>query len=82
MKLIARTLLVAVVLWVFFAALTTGLLQWSRPAMTGPGHEWVSHEQLLSLARYHGTDALKITELEVSIWRDGNWIPVMKNKEI
>lgn len=82
MKLIARTLVVAAVLWLFFAAFANGLLKWSRPSITGTGHAWVSHEQLLSLARYHGTDALKITELEVSIWRDGNWIPVMKNKEI
>lgn len=79
---IARTLLVAAVLWVFFSAIGNGVVKWSRPAITGTGVSWVSQEELLSLARHHGTDALKITELEVSIWRSGNWVPVLKNKEI
>ncbi|NNF84060.1 MAG: hypothetical protein HKM29_02770 [Deltaproteobacteria bacterium] len=79
---IARTLLVAAVLWVFFAAFANGVVKWSRPAITGAEVSWVSQEKLLSLARHHGTDALKITELEVSIWRSGNWVPVLKNKEI
>jgi hypothetical protein len=79
---VARTLLVAAVLWVFFAAFANGVVEWSRPAITDIGVSWVSQEKLLSLARHHGTDALKITELEVSIWRSGNWVPVLKNKEI
>jgi hypothetical protein len=79
---IARTLLVAAIMWVFFAAFANGVVEWSRPAITDTGVSWVSHEKLLSLARYHGTDALKITELEVSIWRSGNWVPVLKNEEI
>lgn len=80
--MVARTLLVAAALWVFFAVFANGLLKWSRPAIHATGNAWVSHKQLLSLARYHGTDALRITEIEVSIWREGNWIPVLKNKEI
>lgn len=79
---IARTLLVAAVLWVFFAAFANGVVEWSKPAITETGVSWVSREELRSLARHHGTDALKITELEVSIWRRGNWVPVLKNKDI
>lgn len=82
MKFIARTLLVVIVLWGIFAAFANGLLEWSRPSANSIGHSWVSGEELLSLARYHGTDALKITDREVSIWRNGNWVPVLKNKEI
>jgi|GEM_PF-4599761 len=79
---IARTLLVAAIMWVFFAAFANGVVKLSRIANNGTGYSWVSQEKLLSLARHHGTDALKITELEVSIWRGGNWVPVLKNKEI
>ncbi len=82
MKFIARTLVVAMVLWGFFAAFANGLLEWSRSSANGIGHSWVSSEELLSLARYHGTDALRITDRDVSIWRDGSWVPVLKNKEI
>ena len=79
---IARTLLVAAVLWIFFAAFANGVVKWSRPEINEARVSWVSQEKLHSLARHHGTDALKITEFEVSIWRSGNWVPVLKNKEI
>ena len=79
---IARTLLIAAVLWIFFAAFANGFVKWSRPAIADTGVSWVSQEKLLSLARHHGTDALKITEFEVYIWRSGNWVPVLKNEEI
>ena len=82
MKFIARTVLVAIVLWGVFAAFATGVLEWSRPSANSIAHSWVSRDELRSLARYHGTDALKITDREVFIWRDGNWVPVLKNKEI
>lgn len=80
MKNIARTLLAALTLWLFFAVFANGVVQWSRD-VDPHTDSWVSQEKLRSLARYHGTDALKITELEVSIWRDGDWVPVLKNKK-
>jgi hypothetical protein len=48
-----------------------------------PSYEdlWVSKETLVSLARYHGTKALKITEEEAFIWRNARWIPVLKRNK-
>jgi len=79
MKKIACILLAAVTLWLFFVAFAYGVAKMTRPA-SSRAYSWVSREELHLLARHHGTDALKITELEVSIWRDGEWIPVLKNK--
>ena len=81
MKKISCVLLAAAILWVFLALLATGTAKITRNA-TSRGYTWVSKEKLRSLARYHGTEALKITELDVSIWRAGEWIPVLKNKKI
>lgn len=49
------------------------------PALREPSHEdlWVSEETLRDLAKYHGTHALKITETQVFIRRDGKWVPVL-----
>ena len=82
MKKISCVLLTAAVLWLFLALLATGMAKITSAAATSPGSSWVSKEKLRSLARYHGTEALKITELDVSIWRAGEWIPVLKNKKI
>ena len=81
MKKISRVLLAAAFLWVFLALLATGMAKITSTA-TSRGYSWVSKEKLRSLAQYHGTEALKITELDVSIWRAGEWIPVLKNKKI
>ena len=81
MKKISRVLLAAAFLWVFLALLATGMAKITSTA-TPRGDSWVSKEKLRSLARYHGTEVLKITELDVSIWRAGEWIPVLKNKKI
>jgi len=81
MKRIARILLTTLTLWLFLVVLANAMVIWTGPA-SGDGYSWVSQEKLLSLARHHGTDALKITELDVSIWRDGQWIPVLKNHRI
>jgi hypothetical protein len=81
MKKISFVLLAAAVLWLFIAIFATGMAKF-RNTTTSRGYSWVSKEKLRSLARYHGTDALKITELDVSIWRDGEWIRVLKNKKI
>jgi hypothetical protein len=81
MKRIARILLTTMTLWLFLVVLANAMVVWMGPA-SGDGYSWVSQEELLSLTRHHGTDALKITELDVSIWRDGHWIPVLKNHRI
>lgn len=81
MKNIARTLIAAVTLWLVLMAFATGMVKWTRYA-TNHADSWVSQEELLSLSRHHGTDALKITEFEVSIWRNEEWIPVLKNENI
>lgn len=48
-----------------------------------PSYEdlWVSKETLVSLARHHGTKALKITEEEAFIWRNARWISVLKRNK-
>jgi hypothetical protein len=81
MKKISCVLLAAAILWVFLALLATGTAKIMNTT-TSRGYSWVSKEELRSLARYHGTEALKITALDVSIWRDGEWIRVLKNKKI
>jgi hypothetical protein len=78
MKRISRVLLTMLALWLFLVVIVNAIGIWTVPA-TGYGQSWVSREELLSLARYHGVDALKITEIDVSIWRAGQWIPVLKN---
>jgi hypothetical protein len=81
MNRISRILLTTLTLWLFLVVLANAMVIWTGP-VSGDGHSWVSQETLLSLARHHGTDALKITELDVSIWRDGQWMPVLKNHRI
>ena len=81
MKKIACILLAAVTLWFVIVFLANGMAKITMSA-SSRAYSWVSKEKLRSLARYHGTDALKITELEVFIWRDGGWIPVLKKKQI
>ncbi|NJD61342.1 MAG: hypothetical protein FIA93_01305 [Deltaproteobacteria bacterium] len=41
---------------------------------------WVDRTERLRLARYHGTQALKITDEVVYIWRDSKWVSVLKRK--
>jgi len=79
MKKIACLLLAAVTLWLFFVVFAYGVAIMTWPS-SSLGNSWVSREELHMLARYHGTEALKITEIDVSIWRAGEWIPVLKNK--
>jgi hypothetical protein len=81
MQNIARTLIAAVTMWLVFMAFATGMVKWTSSALYRADY-WVSQEKLHSLSRYHGTDALKITEFEVSIWRNEEWIPVLKNEKI
>jgi hypothetical protein len=81
MQNVARTLIAAVTMWLVFMAFATGMVKWTR-STTYQADSWVSQEELLSLSRYHGTDALKITEFEVSIWRNEKWVPVLKNENI
>jgi hypothetical protein len=81
MKKIFCVLMAAAILWVFLALLATGaakIMNTTPPRV----YSWVSKKKLRTLARYHGTEALKITALDVSIWRDGEWIRVLKNKKI
>lgn len=42
---------------------------------------WVTPQEILHLTRFHGTDALKITEDEVFIRRNNRWLPVLKRVE-
>src|SRR3990170_7419711 len=81
MKKIACILLAAVTLWFVIVFLANGMAKITMSA-SSRAYSWVSKEKLRSLARYHGTDAVKITELEVFIWRGGGWIPVLKKKQI
>ena len=81
MKKIACNLLAAVTLWLVIVFFANGMAKITMSA-SSRAHSWVSKEKLRSLARHHGTDALKITELEVFIRRDGDWIPVLKKKQI
>ncbi len=39
---------------------------------------WLTKKEIVHLMRFHGTEALKITQDEVYIWRNSEWIPVMK----
>jgi hypothetical protein len=39
---------------------------------------WLPKHEIVRLIRYHGTDALKITQDEVYIYRAERWIPVRK----
>jgi len=41
----------------------------------------VSGEEIRHLMRYHGTNALRITQDRVYIFRDSQWIPVRKHTE-
>jgi hypothetical protein len=42
---------------------------------------WVTQQEILHLTRFHGTDALKITEDEVFIRRNSQWLPVLKRSQ-
>jgi hypothetical protein len=81
MKKIACILLAAVTLWLVIVFIANGMAKITMSA-SSRAYSWVSKEKLRSLARHHGTDALKITELEVFIRRDRDWIPVLKKKQI
>ena len=41
---------------------------------------WVTQTQVNRLMRYHGVLAAKVTETEVLIKRDGEWIVVMRRR--
>jgi hypothetical protein len=48
---------------------------------TVPHHDasaWITRKEIRYLMRFHGTDALKITEDEVFIMRNGQWLTVLK----
>jgi hypothetical protein len=81
MKNIVRTVIAAVTVWLVFLVFASGMVKWTRSAFYR-ADSWVSQEELLSLSRHHGTDALKITEFEVSIWRNEEWVPVLKNEKL
>jgi hypothetical protein len=68
-------------MWILFMAFAVGMVKWNRSAFFR-ADPWVSQEELHSLSRHHGTDALKITEFEVFIWRNEEWVPVLKNEKI
>jgi hypothetical protein len=42
---------------------------------------WLHEREIVYLMRFHGTEALKITQDEVYIRRNGNWIQVMKRSQ-
>jgi hypothetical protein len=42
---------------------------------------WITHREIRQLTRFHGTDALKITEDEVFIRRGNRWLPVLKRSQ-
>ncbi|MEW6719489.1 MAG: hypothetical protein AB1346_03470 [Thermodesulfobacteriota bacterium] len=39
---------------------------------------WVPKKEIVRLMRYHGADGMKITRDAVFIFRNAQWIPVMK----
>lgn len=39
---------------------------------------WVPKQEIVRLMRYHGADGMKITRDAVFIFRNAQWIPVMK----
>ena len=42
---------------------------------------WLPKKEITHLIRLHGTDALKITQDEVYIYRGEKWIPVLKRHQ-
>jgi hypothetical protein len=42
---------------------------------------WLPKKEIVHLMRFHGTEALKITQDEVYIRRNSKWIPVMKRSQ-
>lgn len=42
---------------------------------------WLSKKEISHLIRFHGTDALKVTQDEVYIYRGDRWIPVLKRHQ-
>ena len=42
---------------------------------------WLSKQEISHLIRFHGTDALKVTQDEVYIYRGDRWIPVLKRHQ-
>jgi hypothetical protein len=42
---------------------------------------WLSKKEITHLIKFHGTDALKITQDEVYIYRGEKWIPVLKRHQ-
>jgi hypothetical protein len=68
------SLLLAFVLLV----LVLGGVSWYKACTVSieePG--WISKQELTRLQRYHGTNALKVTETAVYIYRDGKWLQVV-----
>lgn len=66
-----RTLTIVIV-----AATIAALILFVASLLAPPATPWVTKSELHRLQRYHGTVALKITDLDVSIWRDHRWIVV------
>lgn len=50
-----------------------GLDKWTVHAAA-----WVTGEEIRHLMQYHGTNVLRITQDQVYIWRDSQWVPVRK----
>ncbi len=71
----------------FLAAATAAMVGYDQFMATQPVgnlelHTWIPKPQIVHLMRYHGTDGLKITQDEVFIWRNNQWIPVMRRGRV
>ncbi len=80
MRAVICVLVAVLTAWLLIALFAFTAVREERAAFSH-AESWVSKQRLRSLARYHGTDALKITENEVFIRRGGHWIPVWKNPQ-
>ena len=70
-----------VIFLLFLAVLALGCFAFLRACVQyRHDYDWVSKKERVSMMRYHGTQALRITEDTVFIWRGGKWIPVKKKE--
>jgi len=83
MKKIESTVWRTLYILIFFCGLWVSQMAYNQITTTKSERpldpiDWVSTKQTEQLMRYHGTDALMITEEKVYIWRDSEWIPVLE----